>query len=35
MRAPLSVVIPTLDASHELPGCLAALMEGVGAGADP
>ncbi len=32
MRAPLSVVIPTLDAGSELPGCLAALMEGVGAG---
>ena len=32
MRAPLSVVIPTLDAGPELPGCLAALMEGVGAG---
>ena len=32
MRAPVSVVIPTLDAAPELPGCLAALMEGVGAG---
>ena len=32
MRPPLSVVIPTLDAGPELPGCLAALMEGVGAG---
>ena len=30
MRAPLSVVIPTLDAGAELPGCLAALSEGLG-----
>ena len=29
MRAPLSVVIPTLDAARELPGCLAALPEGL------
>ena len=32
MRAPLSVVIPTLEAGEELPHALAALMEGVGAG---
>jgi rSAM/selenodomain-associated transferase 2 len=32
MRAPLSVVIPTLDAEAELPHALLALMEGVGAG---
>ncbi|MGR3434732.1 MAG: TIGR04283 family arsenosugar biosynthesis glycosyltransferase [Shimia sp.] len=32
MRAPLSVVIPTLDAAAELPACLAALMEGLEAG---
>ena len=32
MRAPLSIVVPTLDAAAELPGCLAALMEGVGEG---
>ncbi len=29
MRAPLSVIIPTLDAADTLPACLAALMEGV------
>jgi len=32
MRAPLSVVIPTLNAAEDLPGCLAALTEGVTAG---
>ncbi len=32
MRAPLSIVIPTLNAGHDLPGALAALMEGVEAG---
>ncbi len=32
MRAPLSIVIPTLNAAHQLPGCAAALMEGVEAG---
>jgi len=32
MRAPVSIVIPTLNASAALPGCLAALMEGVTAG---
>ena len=32
MPAPISVVIPTLDAARTLPGCAAALMEGVEAG---
>lgn len=32
MRAPVSVIIPTLGAAEELPGCLGALMEGVEAG---
>lgn len=32
MRAPISVVIPTLNAAAELPGCLAALAEGLDAG---
>lgn len=32
MRAPISVVIPTLNAEAALPGCLAALMEGLDAG---
>jgi len=32
MRAPLSVVIPTLNAAEALPGCLAALMPGLEAG---
>lgn len=32
MRAPLSIVIPTLDAQAALPGCAAALMEGLEAG---
>ncbi|HHC29608.1 MAG TPA: glycosyltransferase, partial [Rhodobacterales bacterium] len=32
MRAPLSIVIPTLNAGDDLPACLAALMEGVSGG---
>lgn len=32
MRAPISVVIPTLNAAETLPGCAAALMEGLNAG---
>ncbi|RBI70139.1 glycosyl transferase [Roseovarius sp. TE539] len=32
MRAELSVVIPTLNAAEALPGCLAALTEGLQAG---
>ena len=32
MRAPISVVIPTLNAEAALPGCLAALFEGLNAG---
>lgn len=32
MRAPISVIIPTLNAEDTLPGCLAALMEGLDAG---
>jgi len=32
MRAPLSIVIPTLNAAAELPATLASLFEGVGAG---
>ncbi len=32
MRAPLSIVIPTLNAEASLPGCLAALGEGLQAG---
>ncbi|MFY0619674.1 TIGR04283 family arsenosugar biosynthesis glycosyltransferase [Shimia sp.] len=32
MRAPLSVVIPTLNAGSVLPACLGALYEGVSAG---
>ncbi len=32
MRAPLSIVIPTLDAADDLPGTLAALAEGLEAG---
>ena len=32
MRAPISVIIPTLDAAEVLPGCLSALMEGLEAG---
>lgn len=32
MRAPVSVIIPTLDAAEALPECLATLMEGLEAG---
>ncbi len=32
MRAPISIVIPTLNAAGELPACLATLMEGIDAG---
>lgn len=32
MRAPLSVIIPTLDAAPVLPACLSALVEGLEAG---
>jgi len=32
MRAPISVVIPTLEAANALPACLAALVEGLQAG---
>ena len=32
MRAPLSIVIPTLDAAEELPATLACLVEGLEAG---
>ncbi|MEO0938612.1 MAG: TIGR04283 family arsenosugar biosynthesis glycosyltransferase [Pseudomonadota bacterium] len=32
MRAPISIIIPTLNAASALPGCLAALMEGLEAG---
>ena len=32
MRAPISVVIPVLNGAEALPGCAAALMEGVEAG---
>ena len=32
MPAPLSVIIPTLNAAHSLPACLSALMEGVETG---
>ena len=32
MRAPLSVIIPTLDAAPALPACLGALVEGLEAG---
>lgn len=32
MPAPLSVIIPTLNAQHVLPDCLSALMEGLEAG---
>lgn len=32
MPAEISIVIPTLNAEPELPGCLAALMEGLAAG---
>lgn len=32
MRAPISVIIPTLDAEETLPACLGALVEGLDAG---
>lgn len=32
MPAPISVIVPTLNAGHALPGCAAALMEGVESG---
>lgn len=32
MRAPVSVIIPTLDEENSLPACLSALYEGVSAG---
>ncbi|MEP2954141.1 MAG: glycosyltransferase, partial [Sulfitobacter sp.] len=32
MRAPISVVIPSLNAAAALPACLAALVEGLQAG---
>lgn len=32
MPAPLSVIIPTLNAARELPGCLQSLMPGLAAG---
>ncbi len=32
MRAPISVIIPTLNAAETLPTCLAALVEGLDAG---
>ena len=32
MRAPISIIIPTLNAEDRLPSCLNALMEGVEAG---
>ncbi|MFC4671712.1 glycosyltransferase [Seohaeicola nanhaiensis] len=32
MSAQISVIVPTLDAEAVLPGCLMALMEGLGAG---
>ncbi|WP_278922972.1 TIGR04283 family arsenosugar biosynthesis glycosyltransferase [Pseudophaeobacter profundi] len=32
MTAPITVVIPTLNAAQALPGCLGALMEGLGEG---
>ncbi len=32
MRAPISVIIPTLNAADQLPRCLEALMEGLEAG---
>ena len=32
MRAPISVIIPTLDAAASLPACLGALGEGLGEG---
>ena len=32
MRAPISVIVPTLNAAEQLPACLNALMEGLEAG---
>ncbi len=32
MPAPISVIVPTLNAGRSLPGCLAALVEGLDAG---
>lgn len=32
MRAPISIVIPTLNAADALPGCVESLMEGLNAG---
>lgn len=32
MPAPISIIIPTLNAERSLPGCLAALVEGLDAG---
>ena len=32
MPAPITVIIPTLNAGEELPGCLTALGEGLVAG---
>lgn len=32
MPAPISVIVPTLNAARALPGCLAALVEGLDAG---
>ena len=32
MRAPISVIIPTLNSAAQLPSCLGALMEGLDAG---
>ncbi len=32
MRAPITVIIPTLNAAQSLPGCAAALFEGLNAG---
>ncbi len=32
MRAPVSIIIPTLNAERVLPGCLASLVEGLEAG---
>ncbi len=32
MRAPISVIIPTLNAEDSLPGCLSALIEGLDGG---
>ena len=34
MRAPITVIIPTLDAAETLPACLTALVEGLEANRD-